>query len=161
MKKKLLLFFGVTLALITIFAACTPFDADRGEYWNGTRMDALNYSQYVNKELATVMNQLETRMANAELLKTNGLMVEDEIKYTEISLGLIDEAINTVEKVRPPEMYDDDREATLQCMRDARNSVSQYVQYLKSGNTDKLSDYISDMQLRFSALSARFNNWTQ
>lgn len=161
MFKKIVLTTLAVMMLMTIFSGCTPFDAERGDYWNNTRMDALNYSQYVGKELSMMMNELESRMTNAKQLEGKSIAVEDEIEYANQSLVLIQEAIDTISKINPPETYDDDREATLKCMNDAKDSVTAYIDYLESGNTDKLTDYIEDMQLRFSALSSRFNNWTQ
>ena len=161
MKKYISLICAVVMIAALLAGCGQPFDANRDDYWNNTRMDALNYSQYVCKELSMVMNQLDSRMTNGKLIQKNSLAVEDEIEYAETSLKLIDESIDTISKIYPPETYDDDRLDTLACMNDARDSVSQYITYLKSGNTDKIGDYIEDMEFRFSSLSARFNAWTQ
>lgn len=136
-------------------------------YVNEDRMDAQNYSMYVNKELALLTNILEAHMATAERIKNNTSIISNEITTLEEDITKVNEAIETIQGIYPPEKYDDDRLIFLRRMENTKTSLEDYKLFLKTAsvvpdeNVDELNNYISAMETSFTELKSSFNNWTE
>lgn len=119
--------------------------------------DAMNYVTYVNKELDLVMNILSSHMANGNSIAKGDYIVEDEIDAVTESLVLIDEAIESVDTLNPPEGYGNDRLAILRRMKNAENTLEAYKEALESGKTSSIGDYVKLMEGDYVSLSGYFN----
>ena len=136
-------------------------------YFNEDRLDALNYSMYVNKELALLTNILEAHMSTAERIKNDTSLINEEIIAVEENLIKVEEAIETIRGIYPPKKYDDDRLIFIRRMENAKKALTDYQSYLKvasinaNENVDALTDCITAMSISFTELKSSFNNWTE
>lgn len=150
--------------LAAILTGCAPDKYSPENYTlpvNEMRMDALNYSLYVNKEITEVLNLLEQHMASAEMIKRDtGYIATEKLAVAE-TLDMVDESIQSVAVIYPPEEYEDDQAMVLRRMRDVKDTLTQYQQYLAAGTNHMIENYIDQMNSNFVALKATFNNWTE
>lgn len=173
MKHKLICLFLALIVLLSLTACAeekkpsyTVLGKDE-TYVNTDRLDAQNYSMYVNKELALLTNILEAHMATAEHIKSNTSMISEEILTLDEDLVKVEEAIETIRGIYPPKKYDDDRLMFLRRMENAKQVLVDYQSDLKiasavpEDNVKLLTDHISAMQLSFTELKSSFNNWTE
>ena len=173
LKNKLICIFLALLVLLSLTACAEekkPSYAVLGEdntYFNEDRLDAQNYSLYVNKELALLTNILEAHMTTAERIKTNTSIIDEELKNIEEDLVKVDESIETIRGIYPPKKYDDDRLMFLRRMENAKQALVDYQSYLKiasvnpEDNVQDLTNHITAMENSFTELKSSFNNWTE
>lgn len=119
--------------------------------------DPLNYITYVNKEINAIMNTLSSHIGNGENLIHGRYVLNDEIENVKTSLNSINEAIEFVEGLNPPDGYSDDRESILRCMANAEETLKEYQQVLELHETTGIPDCIDLMQGDYTALSGVFS----
>lgn len=119
--------------------------------------DAMNYVTYVNKEMDLVMNILSSHMANGNSISKGDYIIADEIDAVSESLVLVAEAIESVNTLNPPEVYENDRLAILRRMKNAENTLEAYKEVLEAGKTTSIGEYVKLMEGDYVSLSGYFN----
>ena len=120
-------------------------------------LTALEYTIITNKEIALVMNILETHMSNGRNVIRSRYPIEDEIKNAEHSLIMTGEAIKTIDTLYPAITYEDDRLEILRRMENALNSLENYKTALEGRDMEMTYGLIDVMQGDFVSLKGMFN----
>lgn len=158
----------LALAMVFTLCACTSknqthqyamVEEDNTVTYNTDEStDSLNYTLYVNKEIAMVLNFLEGHMANALYVKDGKYPIEDEIDNVYESLDMIAEAINSVEVLNPPNKYEDDRSAILRRMANIQNTLTDYKADLEAADLSDIEAFVDIMSGDFASLKSYYNN---
>ena len=130
--------------------------SDTVEYNTNDSTDPQNYTTYVNKEINLVLNILETHVATGDHIIIGKAIINDEIKAVTADLDMVAEAIESVETLKPPTDYEDDRDTILQKLVNAQSSLSEYRSAL-SDNSDDLQSAVDLMESDYISLSGSFN----
>lgn len=128
---------------------------------DGQAPDAMNYTLYMNKEIALVMNILEEHMANALKVKNESYPIEDEIDNAKHSLVMVQEAVDSVCQIKAPNGYEEDGADILRRMQNAQNTLEGYYQALLDNNLADIPDYTELMEGDFASLKGIFNNMSK
>ena len=150
----------LSLAIILCMTGCSnsshfkiqPAEPD-GTYATATRLTALEYSLYMNKQLTVFATQINTRMLAVQNAKDTDYV--DEAKLAEESKDIMHDARAEVEVTYPSEGRDDDRETTLEAMDVAIADMEKYIEALKSGQD--VSDFADIFENDFNALTGLAN----
>lgn len=155
----------ITIFLATLSLTLTACDTTEDNYYKTdgsktyttqTSIDTQNYTMYVGKEITLVTNLLNSHISVGTLIAQGKYPIADEIVNLSNSLDLTKEAIESVETMYPPTGYEDEREAILQKLSNAYNSLESYNNALINEN-DKIKDCINLMEGDFISLSSSFN----
>ena len=144
-----------------MLTGCAPKKQTAGDggvtYKTEFPLSALEYTIMTNKEIALVINILETHMTNGRNVIKGSYPAEDEISNVEHSLIMTDEAIDSVDTMYPANTYEDDRLDILRRLENAKNSLVNYKEALEEGDYDLLEGLIDVMKGDFVALKGMFN----
>ncbi len=116
----------------------------------------LEYTNFLNKEIETVTNQLSTQIMLAESVCNNNYPTSDAIVSVGESIQIVEECINNVDTMQPPESYAENRTSTLSLMQNAKSSLEAYKQALMDGSTSSIESCKSVMQSDYIAVTAQF-----
>lgn len=102
------------------------------------------------------MNILTTHMANSTKVAKGKYPATDELATVKADLDKVQEAINTVNTLNPPNEYEDEREVMLTRLNNAKSTLEAYRDAVEDGVTD-LADYADLMESDHISLTAAFN----
>ena len=152
----------LTITVLLIITGCKQKNnADNSglvKYNTQYPLSALEYTLITNKEIALVMNQLETHMSNGRSVIKGEYPIEDEIANAEHTLVMVREAIDSVDTLYPANGYEDDRLEILRRMENAYDSLENYREALDNNDMGLLEGLIAVMKADFTSLKAMFNN---
>lgn len=161
---KLFLFTGALALLLGCTTACSSsddnyqkIDDDTVQYSTDDAIDPANYTTYVNKELDLVMNILSTHVSVGDNIIKGKYSADDEAESVKADLDMVNEAIASVESLHPPTDYEDDRDAILAKMVNAKGALQAYYDILTSDSLDTLQDSVDLMESEYISLSGSFN----
>lgn len=116
----------------------------------------LEYTNFLNKEIEAVTNQLSTQIMLAESVSKNNYPVADAITSVGDSIQIVEECINNVDTMQPPASYSENRTSTLSLMQNAKSSLEAYKAALMEGNSSAIESSKSVMQSDYIAVTAQF-----
>ena len=155
--KKTIVAISILLSLIIVGCTGQIKSENTGRYSTQYPLTALEYTIMTNKEIALVMNLLETHMSNGRNVVRSRYPIEDEIKNVEHSIIMVGEAIKSIDILYPARTYEDDRLEILRRMENALNSLENYKEALEGRDADMIQGLIHVMQGDFTALKGMFN----
>ena len=160
MKKNLLLTI-LFVAVVGVAGCGRNASANKKETLPGTMdystsvsMGTEDYSTYINTQSMTIINQLTTRMDSGLNVAKDSYPIQDELKNTETSLEIINDAINNLTVTNPPAVYADTRENVLRTMANAKSSLEAYQTALQKNDKDEIKTAINLMKSDASSLTA-------
>lgn len=169
MKKSICL--CLLIALVLIGTGCniqTDFskpqietevtDAGITVYSSDTALGALEYTIAVNKEIGIAMNLLEGHMATGKMVADGNYPVSDELLNLSASLDVLQETIDSVDSLNPPQDYGDERITVVQKLTNAQKTMVAYQKYLSLNDIASMYDAIELMEGDFTSLKMSFNN---
>ena|GEM_PF-5376439 len=156
MLRKYYLTITAAIILPLIITGCTQFTPD-SRYNTQASLSAMEYTISANKEIGLVLNLLEEHMTNGKNVLKNRYPVTDEIDNLNHTLIMVKEAIDSIDRLLPPDSYEDDRLDTLRRMENARETLESYAIALESSVPEELSVAIDLMGGDFAALKGSFN----
>ena len=124
------------------------------DYSTSVSMGTEDYSTYINTQSMTIINQLTTRMDSGLNVTKDSYPIQDELKNTEASLEIINDAINNLTVTNPPAVYADTRENVLRTMANAKSSLEAYQAALQKNDKDEIKTAINLMKSDASSLTA-------
>ena len=148
---------AAAVLLLAAAAGCGLTGGQVGRYATQMPLTASEYTIMVNKEIALVMNLLETHMSNGRNVIRGRYPASDEAGNAEHSIVMTQEAISSVDSLYPAKGYEDDRLDTLRRMENALNSLENYLETLEHGDYEILDGLISIMQGDYVALKGMFS----
>ena len=159
MKKVVI---PICILLFTVLSGCDITSIQQpsesaSQYSTQFPLTALEYTIMTNKEIALVINLLETHMSNGRNVVRSRYPIEDEIRNVEHSLIMTGEAIKTIDTLYPAVTYEDDRLEILRRMENAQNSLENYKEALEGRDPELVQGLIGVMQGDFVALKGMFN----
>ena len=169
MRKKLLTLFTVCLMCSLFLPACSSsgdfdfsvdgpgaYDTD-GKYTTQTRLSALEYSIFMNKQINVFLNQLSTHMG---LAYNSDSYSYDALKETaQQSLTSMQETYDAVVVTYPAQGNDDERETVITQMSTAIAHMEEYLQYIESDKD--IADFAQYFENDFFALTATATMYNQ
>ena len=159
MQKKIFFLIAAVIAALSL-SACKmeikPAEPN-GNFSTQTRMTAIEYSIYMNKQITIFANAIMTRMQAVHNM--NGTMYSREAELAEAAKKTLQEARDEVETTYPASGKDDDRETVLQTMDTALNDFGTYIQALKEQKD--VSDYADIFENDFNELTGLATLYTQ
>ena len=156
---KILILLLVTAIMLPSVTGCIPESAlERMSTPLGElALPPLEYNISVAKEATSVMNILETHMANGRNISRGEYPLEREIGNVAHSIKMVDEHIMAVAVLHPPEAETENTAELLRRMHNARNSLELYHDDLVDGKTEAIGGRVNLMRSDFSSLSGMMN----
>ena len=161
-KRAVILSCMLTICCILLLCGCSVKElAEKNMSAEGVTYSARyaqsphQYTNFLNKEIEAVTNQLSTQMLLAESVEKGNYNIEEAVLSAEDSIQIIQECIDNVDTMRPPVDYEENRESVLRLMENGKNTVEDYRDALLNG--DSPEGYAKKMQADFIAITAEFN----
>ena len=126
-------------------------------YSTMTAMSAVEYTTFISKEIATVNNQLVTRLSMATSVLDGTYDPVKEKQNAEESLEKVSAVIDEVTVTMPAKTYGTDRQNTLDLMNDAKVALEEYILALDQNDVLMISTCVSDFKATCIALSGEAN----
>ena len=160
MKRKNLLI--ILLVVSTGLVGCMKTGGTRtntstpgiADYSTSVSMGTEDYTTYINTQSMTIINQLTTRMDSGLNVTKDRYPLKDEIKNTEASMSIIDDAINNLTVTNPPAVYEDTRDNVLKTMANAKSSLEAYRNALQKKDMEEVKTAINLMKSDAASLTA-------
>lgn len=127
------------------------------EYNTNDAVDPMNYTLYVNKELTAITNILSSHIANGDNVVKGKYLASGEAKTLEENLDMVQEAIDSVDTLRPPTDYEDDREAILTAMLTAQDSLTRYKDALNGEGSLSIEECVDLMEGDYITLTSKMH----
>ena len=128
-----------------------------GTYTTQTRLSALEYSIFMNKQLNVFINQLSTHMGMA--YNSDNYSYDALLPSAEQSLTSMQEAYDEVMVTYPAQGNDDERLTALTQMSTAISHMEEYISYIKQGKD--ISDFSQYFENDFLALTSTATMYNQ
>lgn len=127
------------------------------EYSTEQALSAAEYTLFVSKQVTSVMGVLTSHASTGYSVTKGEYPLEDEIANCESSVKKVQECIDEVSVMRPAKDYEDARDATLEKMENALNTLESYQEELgaESPDFEKLSNLVDLMKGDFTTLAAQ------
>lgn len=150
--------FGMVVCLSTAFLSgceemklANPDDGYSTEY----PMSAIEYTIFLNKEVAVVTNVLFTRASMADRVSKGMYKASKELENAQESLSKMEDIVDELTVTMPAKYYDTDGETTLSLVTDARNILRNYVNDLENNND--VESYVEQFKSCYIALGGEAN----
>ena len=127
-----------------------PADASKGKYATLNANSAMEYSMYMNKQLTTCANILESRIIAVEGLESS--TNSSELTAAEEGLTTIQECMDQIKVTVPSKTYESQRETALSLLDTTIQHYEKYLEALRK-NQD-VSSYKSFFRNDFNELTS-------
>lgn len=162
MKQVFIILMTLVICISGLCSCKQTDDNESSEEYNMPyATDAAQYCLFMNKQISVVSNQLSSTIIIGNTVKNGEYPTEDAIASAEQSKNIIASARGEVEKMIPPERYEDSRLNTFRLMNNAEQDIQKYIDELKEKNinTLKIDSLLTVMQTDFTAITAESNSY--
>lgn len=160
MKVQKGIIFALSLSILA-FAGCgsanhgLTIDGEKaletdGTYTTQTRLSALEYSIFMNKQVTVFTNNLSTHMALAQ--NSKNFNYDANLVTAQNSLDQMQDALDEVIVTYPSQGSDNDRETAITTMKTAISHMNEYIEKIK--NNEDISNFASYFENDFLGLTS-------
>ncbi len=128
-----------------------------GTYTTQTRLSALEYSIFMNKQVTVFTNNLSTHIALAQ--NSKNFNYDANLVTAQNSLEQMQNALDEVVVTYPSQGSDNDRETAIITMKTAISHMKEYIEKIE--NNEDISDFSSYFEndfLGLTSVASLYNN---